>query len=106
MARGVPVAAARATALPETGGDAAEFFDPLDVDDMAAAIRARWRGATSWPRRPRARRAVLLGGDRRRDRRRLPRAALVAGRYDAGRSTIRIAVRMGARVQCTTPWAR
>jgi glycosyltransferase involved in cell wall biosynthesis len=39
MARGVPVAAARATALPETGGDAAEYFDPLDVDDMAAAIR-------------------------------------------------------------------
>jgi glycosyltransferase involved in cell wall biosynthesis len=39
MARGVPVAAARATALPETGGDAAEYFDPLDVGDMAAAIR-------------------------------------------------------------------
>jgi glycosyltransferase involved in cell wall biosynthesis len=38
MARGTPVAAARATALPETGGDAAEYFDPLDVDDMAAAI--------------------------------------------------------------------
>jgi len=39
MARGVPVAAARATALPETGGDAAEYFDPLDVEDMASAIR-------------------------------------------------------------------
>jgi glycosyltransferase involved in cell wall biosynthesis len=39
MARGVPVAAARATALPETGGDAAEYFDPLDVGEMAAAIR-------------------------------------------------------------------
>jgi glycosyltransferase involved in cell wall biosynthesis len=39
MARGVPVVAARATALPETGGDAAESFDPLDVGDMAAAIR-------------------------------------------------------------------
>ena len=39
MARGVPVAAARATALPETGGDACEYFDPLDVADMAAAIR-------------------------------------------------------------------
>jgi glycosyltransferase involved in cell wall biosynthesis len=38
MARGVPVVAARATALPETGGDAAEYFDPLDVADMAAAI--------------------------------------------------------------------
>jgi len=39
MARGVPVLAARATALPETGGDACEYFDPLDVGDMAAAIR-------------------------------------------------------------------
>jgi glycosyltransferase involved in cell wall biosynthesis len=39
MARGVPVAASRATALPETGGAAAEYFDPLDVGDMAAAIR-------------------------------------------------------------------
>ena len=38
MVRGVPVVAARATALPETGGDAAEYFDPLDVGDMAAAI--------------------------------------------------------------------
>lgn len=40
MARGVPVAAARATALPETGGDAALYFDPLDVADMAATMRA------------------------------------------------------------------
>jgi len=39
MARGVPVIAAHATALPETGGDAAAYFDPLDVGDMAAAIR-------------------------------------------------------------------
>ncbi|MEA2224484.1 MAG: hypothetical protein QOH83_2860, partial [Solirubrobacteraceae bacterium] len=39
MARGVPVVAARATALPETGGDAAEYFDPLDAGDMANAIR-------------------------------------------------------------------
>jgi glycosyltransferase involved in cell wall biosynthesis len=38
MARGVPVAAARAGALPETGGDAALYFDPLDVADMAEAI--------------------------------------------------------------------
>ena len=38
MARGVPVAAARAGALPETGGDAALYFDPLDVADMADAI--------------------------------------------------------------------
>ena len=39
MARGVPVLAARATALPETGGDACDYFDPLDPGDMAAAIR-------------------------------------------------------------------
>jgi glycosyltransferase involved in cell wall biosynthesis len=39
MARGVPVAAARATALPETGGDAAVYFDPLDPADIAAAVR-------------------------------------------------------------------
>jgi glycosyltransferase involved in cell wall biosynthesis len=38
MARGVPVAAARATALPETGGDAAVYFDPLDCDAMTYAI--------------------------------------------------------------------
>ena len=39
MARGVPVVAARATALPETGGAAAAYFDPHDVGDIAAAIR-------------------------------------------------------------------
>jgi glycosyltransferase involved in cell wall biosynthesis len=40
MARGVPVAAADATALPETGGDAAVYFDPLDAASMTRAIRA------------------------------------------------------------------
>jgi len=39
MARGVPVAAAAGTALPEAGGDAAVYFDPLDVDAIAAAVR-------------------------------------------------------------------
>jgi len=39
MARGVPVAAAAATALPETGGDAAVYFDPLDPPAIARAIR-------------------------------------------------------------------
>jgi glycosyltransferase involved in cell wall biosynthesis len=38
MARGTPVAAARATALPEVGGEACEWFDPLDVEDLAAAV--------------------------------------------------------------------
>jgi glycosyltransferase involved in cell wall biosynthesis len=39
MARGVPVALARATALPEAGGDAPEYFDPLDAGDIAATVR-------------------------------------------------------------------
>lgn len=39
MARSVPVLAARATALPETGGDACDYFDPLDVKDIATSIR-------------------------------------------------------------------
>lgn len=38
MQRGVPVAIADATSLPEVAGPAAERFDPLDSDDMAAAI--------------------------------------------------------------------
>jgi glycosyltransferase involved in cell wall biosynthesis len=38
MARGVPVAAAKGSALPEAGGDAAVYFDPLDEDAIAAAI--------------------------------------------------------------------
>ena len=38
MACGCPVAVARATSLPEVCGDAAEYFDPLSVEDMAAAI--------------------------------------------------------------------
>jgi glycosyltransferase involved in cell wall biosynthesis len=38
MARGVPVAAARAGALPETGGDAAVYFDPRDPGDIAATL--------------------------------------------------------------------
>jgi glycosyltransferase involved in cell wall biosynthesis len=45
LARGTPVACSRGTALPETAGDAAEYFDPLDVQDIAAAIdRALRRG--------------------------------------------------------------
>lgn len=40
MARGIPVACADATALPETAGGAAVLFDPLDVEAIAAAIGA------------------------------------------------------------------
>ena len=38
MACGTPVACARASSLPEVGGDAALYFDPLDVRDMAATV--------------------------------------------------------------------
>jgi len=38
MASGAPVVASSATCIPEVCGDAAEYFDPLNVDDMAAAI--------------------------------------------------------------------
>jgi glycosyltransferase involved in cell wall biosynthesis len=38
MACGCPVAVARATSLPEVCGNAAEYFDPLDAEAMAAAI--------------------------------------------------------------------
>jgi glycosyltransferase involved in cell wall biosynthesis len=57
MARGTPVAAARATALPETAGDAAVLFDPLDVDDMAAAIGRALRERDDLARRGRERAA-------------------------------------------------
>jgi glycosyltransferase involved in cell wall biosynthesis len=39
MARGCPVVLARAGALPETGGDAAVYFDPHDAQDLADAVR-------------------------------------------------------------------
>ena len=40
MAAGTPVACSRATALPETAGNAATFFDPSDADDIAATLVA------------------------------------------------------------------
>ena len=39
MACGCPVAVARAAALPEVCGDAALYFDPLSVGDIAAALQ-------------------------------------------------------------------
>ena len=38
MAAGTPVIAARASCLPEIFGSAAEYFDPLDINDMAHSI--------------------------------------------------------------------
>jgi glycosyltransferase involved in cell wall biosynthesis len=39
MARGVPVIAAQATALPETGGDAALYFEPGNARALAGRLR-------------------------------------------------------------------
>jgi glycosyltransferase involved in cell wall biosynthesis len=38
MASGTPVIAARAASLPEVGGDAAYYFNPKDIEEMAAAL--------------------------------------------------------------------
>lgn len=38
MRHGAPVVSSNATCLPEVYGDAAHYFDPLDVEDMAKAI--------------------------------------------------------------------
>ena len=79
MARGVPVAAADATALPETGGDAAGYFDPLDATTWRARSSGRWTRAPSWPQRGRARAAQFSWeAHRRGDRGGLPRAAVSA----------------------------
>ena len=62
MARGTPVALARATALPEAGDDAAAYFDPLDAADIAAAIRRVLEGRelrAGMAERGRARAAAL-----------------------------------------------
>ncbi|RMG82231.1 MAG: glycosyltransferase family 1 protein, partial [Chloroflexi bacterium] len=38
-----PVVCARATCLPEVAGDAALYFDPFDVADIASAIKQVWQ---------------------------------------------------------------
>jgi glycosyltransferase involved in cell wall biosynthesis len=38
MRRGVPVACSNVSSLPEVGGDAVRYFDPLDANDMARAL--------------------------------------------------------------------
>ena len=38
MAHGAPVVSSNATCLPEIYGDAAHYFDPLDIGDMATKI--------------------------------------------------------------------
>jgi glycosyltransferase involved in cell wall biosynthesis len=43
MACGTPVVCSQAASLPELGGDAARYFDPKSVRDIAAAIGEVWR---------------------------------------------------------------
>jgi glycosyltransferase involved in cell wall biosynthesis len=40
MSTGTPVLCSNVTSLPEVGGDAPAYFDPLDVDSMANALRS------------------------------------------------------------------
>ncbi len=42
MACGTPVVCSNASSLPELGGQAAHYFDPYDLEEMAGAIRAVW----------------------------------------------------------------
>jgi len=42
MACGTAVVCSRASSLPEVGGNAAHYFDPTDVEEMAEAIGAVW----------------------------------------------------------------
>jgi glycosyltransferase involved in cell wall biosynthesis len=74
MAAGVPVICSRVTAIPEVAGEAAVYFDPRDVEDMASklalvahdralredlAARGRIRAASfSWERAARETRAI------------------------------------------------
>jgi glycosyltransferase involved in cell wall biosynthesis len=59
MARGCPVLAADATALPETVGDAGVLFDPREPDDLAAKLGAVLDDPGDLPARGRARAAQL-----------------------------------------------
>lgn len=60
MRRDVPVACSNASALPEVAGDAARYFDPLRVDEIADAIIALLGGDAL------ARRLASLGAQRQR----------------------------------------
>lgn len=45
MTAGLPVACSRASCLPEIGGDAAVYFDPYSVEDIAAQVAEVWQDA-------------------------------------------------------------
>jgi glycosyltransferase involved in cell wall biosynthesis len=54
MACGTPVVAARATALPEAGGEVALYAEPGDADSTVAALRLLLDDEEEWRRRSRA----------------------------------------------------
>jgi alpha-1,3-rhamnosyl/mannosyltransferase len=58
MRRGAPVACSRASSLPEVAGDAARYFDPLSVTDIAGALSELLANRTL------AERLVALGRER------------------------------------------
>jgi glycosyltransferase involved in cell wall biosynthesis len=43
MAAGTPVVCSNSSSLPELGGDAARYFNPLDTEAMAEALAAVWQ---------------------------------------------------------------
>lgn len=45
MSVGCPVATSNVSSMPEVGGDAAAYFDPLDIDDMAEKISLALKNA-------------------------------------------------------------
>jgi glycosyltransferase involved in cell wall biosynthesis len=63
MARGVPLAVANATALPETAGDAAVLFDPADPGALAEAMREAMRRRDELAAAGRARAARMTWAD-------------------------------------------
>jgi alpha-1,3-rhamnosyl/mannosyltransferase len=50
MARGRPAVLARAGALPETGGQAAAYFEPDDAGQLASVIRSVVEDRAEWQR--------------------------------------------------------
>jgi glycosyltransferase involved in cell wall biosynthesis len=46
MACGTAVVCSRTSSLPEVGGEAAHYFDPTDVEEMAEAIATVWHNET------------------------------------------------------------
>lgn len=63
MARGIPLAVANATALPETAGDAAVLFDPADPEALAEAMREAMRRRDELADAGRARVAQMTWAD-------------------------------------------